>query len=170
VDTDLEIITGEGGCENVIPAYRRFAQLMVFWFNSPGGLPDVPLLYPPDYTPYDPDPMKDFMARLESATYVLQPSGRTFTFTARQLRHDLYPSTIGAVFGGSGQFPDAWNDLRALVMLPPLPPLRPGSYTVGVSVTFAGGWCDGTSDDISACLPAGTTFFYSREFTAVGGS
>ena len=167
--TDLEIITGEGGCDTVIAAHRRFAQLLVFWFNSPGGSPEVPLLYPPGYTPHDPDPMKDFLTRLKAASYVEQPSGRTFTFTARQLRHDFYPSTIGSVFGGSGQFPDAWNGLRTLVMLPPLPGLRPGSYSVGVSVTFAGGWCDGTSNDISTCLPAGTTFLYSREFTAVAG-
>jgi hypothetical protein len=153
----------------VIAAHRRFAELLVFWFNSPGGSPEVPLLYPPGYTPSNPDPLQDFMARLVSATYVVQPSGRSFTFTTNQLRHAFYPSTVGAVFGGSGQFPDAMNDLRAVVMLPPLSPLRPGAYSAGVSVTFADVWCDGTSDDISTCLPGGTTFMYSRDFTVVDG-
>lgn len=167
LDTDLEIITGEGGCDAVISAHRRFAQLLLQWFNSPGGSPGVPLLYPPGYTPSDPDPMQDFMARLESTTYVVQPSGRTFTFTARQLQHYFHPSTIGAIFGALGIFPVAWNDLRVLVMLPPLQALQPGSYSVSVSITFSDTWCDGTSDDPTTCLPAGTTFQGSRDFTAV---
>ena len=110
--------------------------------------------------------MRDFMERLVSATYVVQP-GRTFTFSAHKLAHDFYPSTVGAVFGGSGQFPDAWYDLRLVAILPPLSPLRPGAYSVGVSFTFSDLWCDGTSDDLATCIPAGTTFFYSRDFTAV---
>lgn len=52
-------------------------------------------------------------------------------------------------------------------MLPPLPPLLPGTYTVSASVTFSQAWCDGTSADPLTCLPAGTMLFYSRDFTTV---
>lgn len=165
--TDLEIITGDGGCDNLIAAHRRFAQLLVFWFNDVGGSAVVPLLYPPGYTPLNPDPLQDFLGRIVEFTYVLQPSGRTITYTAHQLRHHLYASTLGAVFGGSGQFPTEWSGLRAVAVLPSLPPLRPGDYSVTVSATFSQDFCDGTSDDPLTCLPAGTLAFYSREFTAV---
>jgi hypothetical protein len=165
--TDLEIITGEGGCDTQIAAHRRFAQLLVFFFNDPGGSAAVPLRYPPGYVPLDPDPVQDFLRRVPAFSYQLQPSGKTFTYTAQDLRHHLYPSTIGGIFGGSGQFPDEWNGLRTITVLPPLPPLQPGAYTVSVSVTFAQDWCDGTSDDPATCLPAGTLNLYSRDFTAV---
>lgn len=165
--TDIEIITGETGCDTEIAAHRHWAQLLVFWFNDPGGSEAVPLLYPPGYVPLDRDPMQDFLKRVESFTYVLQPSGRTFTYTTHHLKQHLYPASLVAVFGGSGQFPEAWNKLRTLTVLPPLPPLQPGAYTTSVSVTFSQAFCDGTSDDPAACLPAGTTPFYAREFTAV---
>lgn len=165
--TRLEIITGEGGCDAEIAAHRRYAQLLVFIFNDPGGSAAVPLRYPPGYVPLDPDPLRDFLRRLSSTTYVLEPSGHSITYTVHQLRHHLYPSTVGAVFGGSGQSPDEWNSLRTVTVLPPLPPLRPGAYTTSVSITFEQMWCDGTSDDPASCLPAGTLPIYSRDFTAV---
>lgn len=165
--TRLEIVTGEGGCDAEIAAHRRWGQLLVFFFNDPGGSAAVPLRYPPGYVPRGADPVQDFLHRLKAVTYLLQPSGRTVTYTAHHLRHHLYPSTIGAVFGGSGQFPDTWYGLRTITVLPPLLPLRPGSYTTSVSVDFDGGWCDGTSDDPLACLPAGTFDVYSRDFVAV---
>lgn len=165
--TKLEIVTGEGGCDAAIAAHRRWGQLLVFFFNDPGGSAAVPLRYPPGYVPRDPDPVQDFLRRLTAVTYVLQPSGHAVTYTAHHLRHHLYPSTVGAVFGGSGQFPDDWYGLRTVTVLPPLPPLRPGAYTTSVSVDFDGGWCDGTSDDPLSCLPAGTLPIYARDFVAV---
>jgi hypothetical protein len=163
--TDLEIVTGEGGCDAEIAGHRHFAQLLLFWFNAPGGTPEVPLLYPPGYTPHDPDPFLDFMARLDATTYVVRPSGRTFTFTAHELQRHIYMSTLGEVFGGSGLFPPVLDDLRAAVLLPPLSPLRPGSYSVDISITFDEEVCPGVSDDPSSCFPAGTTFMYTRDIT-----
>lgn len=168
--TRLEIITGEGGCDAQIAAHRRWGQLLVFFFNDPGGSAAVPLRYPPGYVPRGADPVQDFLRRLTAVSYELQPSGQTITYTAHQLRHHLYPSTIGAVFGGSGQFPEEWDGLRTITVLPPLPPLRPGDYTTSVSVNFDGGWCDGTSDDPLACLPAGAFSVYSRDFIAVASA
>lgn len=40
--TNLEIITGEGACDAQIAVQLRFAQLLVLWFNDPGGSAAVP--------------------------------------------------------------------------------------------------------------------------------
>ena len=153
--TDIRILTGPGGCDPIALERERFAPLLAFWFNDPGGSLAIPLLYPEGYAPSDPDPLRAFWSALRSTTYVVQPSGRSYTFTAAQLVRQSFPSTVGDLWGGSGFFADSWSGLRARVLLPLLPPLRAGEYTIDLAITFEEPWCDGT--DPLGCFPAGTT-------------
>jgi hypothetical protein len=169
LDTELQILTNIK-CTSV-PAHERFAPITVWWFNQPGGAPGVPLAYPAGYTPTSNVPARDYMPKVQSATYVVHPSGKSYTFSAKRLERYTHPATVRDLFGGSGQFPATWDNLPTETWLPPLPGLKAGQYTVDVSVTLSEVACDGTSTDFAlACLPAGTTSFGTFSVTVVDDS
>ncbi len=164
---DVQILAGF--C-TTITALQHYAVIMIVGFNSPEGLPGLPLVYPPDYTPWTDDPLLDFFAKLESVTYVVHPLGNSFTFSAKQLARYTYASTMGDVFAGAGFMPPEWYAMRARTLLPPLPPVRAGAHTVDLIISLAAPWCDGTSAVTNwepgmsgPCIPAGTNLLYSLD-------
>ncbi len=166
---DIQILAGF--CLT-ITAQQHYAPLTLFWFNSPEGSPGMPLVYPPDYAPLTDDPMLDFLAKLESTTYVVHPLGNSFTFSGKQLERYTHPSTFGDVFAGAGFVPDEMLPLRALTLLPKLPPLRAGPHTIDVYVTFSAQWCDGTGTAYTPgspgnCFAPGTTYMFPFDATFV---
>lgn len=58
----------------------------VLWItNTEDGIEGGPVLYPPGYTPRHKAPMNDFLHKLDSVRYVVQPSGAEFSFSASNI-------------------------------------------------------------------------------------
>jgi hypothetical protein len=107
---------------------------------------------PADYTPSAPTPLEDFISKVRSVTYVVDPGTkheRSYRFTAQNVMdvrtiHDFFPETG-----------PAWPTVLFLAKLPPLPP---GDHRLGTSIEMSARHCDGLgTDPVANCLGAGIT-------------
>jgi hypothetical protein len=117
---------------------------------------------PADYTPSAPTPLQDFISKVRSMTFVVDPGTkheRSYRFTAQDIMdvrtlHDFFPQTG----------PD-WPVALFLAKLPPAPV---GDHWVATSINMSARSCNGLGTDPAVnCLPAGITRLQVCPFTVV---
>jgi hypothetical protein len=117
---------------------------------------------PADYTPSAPTPREDFISKVRSMTFVVDPGTkreRSYRYTAQDIMdvrtiHDFFPVTG----------PD-WPIAFFLAKLPPLPP---GDHQVRGFIEMSARHCDGLGTDPAVnCLGAGITKITDCPFTVV---
>lgn len=115
---------------------------------------------PAGYTPSAPTPLEDFLSKVRSMTFTVDPgtaSERSYRFAAPDILdvrsvHDFLPSL---------------PDFPVVLFLAKLPPLRPGDHRVAFSIEMGNRHCDGLGTSSEHCLDAGTTTLGSCPFTVV---
>jgi hypothetical protein len=107
---------------------------------------------PADYTPAAPTPREDFLSKLRSVTFTVEPGTRqerSYRYAARDV---VDVRTV------SDFFPETGPDWPIALFLAKLPPLAPGDHHIAASLEMSARHCDGLGTDPAAhCLPAGTT-------------
>jgi hypothetical protein len=117
---------------------------------------------PADYTPSAPTPLEDFLSKVRSETFTVDPG------TARERSYRFAAQDILDVRTARDFFPMSAPDLAIALFLPKLPPLPPGDHRIAVSIEMSARHCDGLGT-VSGdnCLNAGTTRLGSCPFTVV---
>lgn len=120
---------------------------------------------PGDYTPAAATPAEDFMSKVRSISYVVDPGTRR----ARSYRFE--PKDVMTVGRDRDLFPVSGTDgLLSVCFLPKLPPLPAGDHALDAFVEMSARSCDGLGADESFnCLPAGTTRLCRIGFTVEQG-
>jgi hypothetical protein len=116
---------------------------------------------PADYAPSAPTPLRDFLSKVRSMIYVVDPGTageRSYRFAAQDIidvrtLHDFFPLTR----------PD-WPVALFLAKLPPLPP---GDHHLSTSIEMSARACNGLGSAPSNCLPARITRLQVCPFTVV---
>lgn len=133
--------------------------------NTEGGVADGPVLYPPGYTPRHKAPMNDFLHKLDSVRYVVQPGDLEFSFTASNIRRLV---TVRDLYQGSDEFTPPQMAWPAAALLGELPPLPPGTYSADIHFVMSDAHCDGQHADFAlSCLSPGDNFALTRDFVVV---
>jgi hypothetical protein len=131
--------------------------------NTKDGYAGHPVLYPPGYEPTFDAPIVDFIFKVQSVRYVVNPLGREYVIPANLIEELL---TVGDLYHGApdSEFtPDqyVWPSLSLLGRLPGLPP---GKYSVDVHFVMLETTCDGQTDDFDlSCLPPGDSLAVTRD-------
>ncbi|MDQ3899146.1 MAG: hypothetical protein M3319_01375, partial [Actinomycetota bacterium] len=116
---------------------------------------------PADYTPSASTPLQDFLSKVRSMTYVVDPgtkSEHSFRFAAEDI---MDVRTIRDFFPVHG--PD-WPTVLFLAKLPPLPP---GDHHLEADIQMTARHCDGLGTEPANCLRAGITRLTVCPFTVV---
>ena len=170
VNTAFMVPSDFGGAP--IPAGNWWTPIMGWGTNARGGLPGVPLAYPPGYVPaYPDDPMQDFISKIVKFTFIVDPGTRqerTYVYTDAA-KYEVF-MTI-ADFWGPGGLGDPLIDAGQWVTLvPSLHPLSVGAHELHFIWTLSASHCDGfggESIDPDApgghCFPAGDYAFIPRQ-------
>jgi hypothetical protein len=116
---------------------------------------------PADYAPSAPTPQEDFVSKVRSVTFVVDPRTkreRSYRFAAQDIMdvrtiHDFFPQT-------GPEWPIAF-------FLAKLPPLPSGDHHYGFAIEVSARTCDGLGTEPGNCLGAGTTFLGICPFTVV---
>jgi len=113
-------------------------------------------VYPPGYTPADPDPIDDFVTKLVAVKAVLDGGTlqeHTLVFAPSEaLRTDINAEQLEPGFWGA-PYPMA-------SMQPRLAPLGVGDHTFQLSIVLSALHCDGIAPNVDEnCLPAGEVPF-----------
>ena len=106
---------------------------------------------PPGYTPSAPTPAADYLSKLRTVTFVVDPG----TAQARSYRYRAQDVVV--VRNSQDFLPLSTPPLDLALALPKLPPVPPGDHRIAVDVEMSARHCDGLPAPIGACLPAGTT-------------
>jgi hypothetical protein len=135
----------------------------VLWItNTEDGIEGGPVLYPEGYTPRHKAPMNDFLHKLDSVRYVVQPGNQELSFRASQIEKRV---TVGDLYEGAPDFTAPQLVWPATALLGELPPLPPGTYSADIHFVMSDTHCDGqTSDFAQSCLPPGDSFTLTRSF------
>jgi hypothetical protein len=116
---------------------------------------------PADYTPSAPTPLEDFLSKVRSVTFTLDPGTaveRSYRFAASEV---LDVRTIRDFY------PVSDPPLPVALFLGKLPPLPPGDHRIAFSIEMSNRHCDGLGTAPGDCLNAGTTRLGSCPFTVV---
>ncbi len=117
---------------------------------------------PADYTPSAPTPLQDFISKVRSMTFVVDPgteNERSYRFTAQ----DVMDVRTARDF-----FPEDGPEWSIAFFLAKLPPLPPGDHRVGAFIEMSARHCDGLGTDPAFnCLGAGITKLTVCPFTVV---
>ena len=113
---------------------------------------------PADYVPSAPTPVADYLSKLRSVTFVVDPGtaqARSYRYRAQDVvvvgnLHDILPSSA--------------PPLPMVLLLPKLPPVAPGDHRLSISVELSARHCDGLDGPFAGCLPAGTTHLATCPF------
>lgn len=106
---------------------------------------------PAGYTPSAPTPLEDFVSKVRSVTYVVDPGTsheRSYRFAAQDV---MDVRTI------QDFFPEHGPDWPTALLLAKLPPLPPGKHRLATALEMSARHCDGLGTDPGNCLPAGIT-------------
>jgi hypothetical protein len=136
-----------GVCGDVIKAGEFYVPLGPGWLTMNTFWETVP----PDYTPSAPTPLEDFVSKVRSMIYVVDPGTnrqRTYRYIAQNIMdlhtlHDFFPKT--------------GSDWPVALFLPKLPPLPPGDHHLSTSIEMSARSCNGLGSAPSDCLAAGIT-------------
>ena len=116
---------------------------------------------PADYTPSASTPLEDFLSKVRSETFTVDPG------TARERSYRFAAQDILDVRTARDFFPLSAPDLAIALFLPKLPPLPLGDHRIAVSIEMSARHCDGLGTASENCLNAGTTRLGSCPFTVV---
>jgi len=117
---------------------------------------------PADYAPSAPTPLQDFLSKVRSMTFVVDPGTtheKSYTYRAQAILdvrtvHDFLP--------------ESGPDWPVALFLAKLPPLRPGNHRLQGIIEMAARHCDGLGTDPAVnCLGAGTTLLGVCPFTVM---
>lgn len=139
----------------------------VLWItNTEDGIEGGPVLYPPGYTPRDRAPTRDFVHKLESVRYIVQPGNQELSFRASKIEKGVI---VRDLFEGStGEFTPPQMAWPATALLGELPRLSPGIYSADIHFIMSDTHCDGQTDVFAdSCLPPGDSFMLTRHFIVV---
>jgi hypothetical protein len=120
---------------------------------------------PDDYTPAAATPVEDFLSKLISVTFVIDPG------TRRARSYRFRAQDVATVVRERDLFPLSGNDeLLFVSFLAKLPPLPPGDHTYDAFVEMSARSCDGLGiregePGLINCVPAGTTQICRVDFT-----
>jgi hypothetical protein len=107
---------------------------------------------PTDYTPSAPTPLQDFMSKVRSVIFVVDPG------TKQQHSYRYAAQDIMDVHSLSDYLPGIAPDWPQVVFLAKLPPLPPGEHEVQQLLEVSAPLCDGLGTIPGFnCLPAGIT-------------
>jgi hypothetical protein len=121
--------------------FPGFWWVNTFWEAVPAG-----------YTPSAPTPREDFVSKVRSVTFVVDPGSkqqRSYHYRAQDIMdvrtiHDFFPVT--------------GPDWPTVLFLAKLPPLSPGDHRLGTSIEMSARHCDGLgTNPVANCLAAGVT-------------
>jgi hypothetical protein len=141
---------------DAVPAGEFWAPFTAAW-NMNTSWQEVPA----DYTPSAPTPLEDFLSKVRSVTFTVDPgtaSERSYRFAAQDILDARTARDL---------FPISAPDLAIALFLPKLPPLPPGDHRVAFSIEMSARHCDGLGTASENCLNAGTTRLGSCPFTVV---
>ena len=116
---------------------------------------------PADYTPSAPTPLEDFLSKVRSETFTVDPG------TARERSYRFAAPDILDVRNARDFFPIEAPDIPIALFLAKLPPLPPGDHRIAVSIEMSARHCDGLGTASENCLNAGTTRLGSCPFTVM---
>lgn len=125
------------------------------WMMGPAWLE-----VPGDFVPSAPTPLEDFLAKVRSFTFTVDPG------TPRERSYRFQASDIVEVISLQDLFEEV-PDFPVAVFLGKLPPLAPGDHRVAYFIEMADRHCDGLGSGLENCLAAGTTRLGSCLFTVV---
>jgi hypothetical protein len=132
------------------------------YFNAPWSLNSSWEAVPADYTPSAPTPLQDFLAKVRSMTYVVDPG------TKRERSYRFAAQDIMDVRSIHDFFPETGPDWPVALFLANLPPLPPGDHRLGALIEMSARHCDGLGTDPAFnCVGAGITELGSCPFTVV---
>ena len=146
-----------GVCGDVIKAGEFYVPLGPGWLTMNTFWETVPA----DYTPSAPTPLEDFVSKVRSMIYVVDPGTKhehSYRFKAQDIidlhtLHDFFPQT--------------GPDWPVALFLPKLPPLPPGDHHLSTSIEMSARSCNGLGSASTDCLPAGITRLQVCPFTVV---
>jgi hypothetical protein len=117
---------------------------------------------PADYTPSAPTPLEDFVSKVRSMTFVVDPG------TERERSYGFAAQDILDVRTVRDLFPETGPDWPIAFFLAKLPPLPPGDHQLGAVIDMSARHCDGLGTGPAAhCLAAGVTKLGVCPFTVV---
>jgi hypothetical protein len=136
-----------GVCGDVIEAGEFYVPLGTGWLTMNTFWEAAPA----DYTPSATTPLEDFVSKVRSMIYVVDP-GTT------QERSYRYPAqNIMDLRTLRDFFPETGPDWPVALFLPKLPPLPPGDHHLSTSIEMSARSCNGLGTASTDCLPAGIT-------------
>jgi hypothetical protein len=146
-----------GACGDVIEAGEFYVPFGTGWLTMNTSWETVPA----DYTPSAPTPLQDFLSKVRSMIYIVDPGTsheRTYRYTAQNIidlhtLHDFFPQT--------------GSDWPVALFLPKLPPLPPRDHHLSTSIEMSARSCNGLGSASTDCLPAGITRLQVCPFTVV---
>ena len=145
-----------GFCD-VVQAGEFFA-----FFNAVWSMNTAWEAVPADYAPSAPTPLQDFVSKVRSLTFVVDPGTeheRSYRFAAQDI---MDVRTV------QDFFPETGPDWPLAFFLAKLPPLPPGDHLVGAFIEMSARHCDGLgTDPAGSCLGAGITKLTVCPFTVV---
>lgn len=151
-----EYLLVPGACDAVPTGEFWVPLTSSIWRMSPSWV-EVPA----DYTPSAPTPLEDFLSKVRSMTFTVDPG------TARERSYRFAASDILEVGNARDVFPLSAPDFPEALFLAKLPPLPPGDHRVAFSIEMGNRHCDGLGAASENCLNAGTTRLGSCPFTVV---
>lgn len=114
---------------------------------------------PADYTPSAPTPLQDFISKVRSVTFVVDPG------TKRERSYRYAAQDIMDVRSLRELLPLTGPDWPQVLFLAKLPPLPPGEHRVRQSIEMSARHCDGLGTVPGFnCLPAGITILTTCPF------
>ena len=136
-----------GECGDVIGAGEFYVPLGPGWLTMNSFWETVPA----DYTPSAPTPLEDFVSKVRSMIYVVDPG-------TKQERSYRYPAqSVMDLRTVHDFFPETGPDWPVALFLPKLPPLPPGDHRLSTSIEMSARSCNGLGSASTDCLPAGIT-------------
>jgi hypothetical protein len=150
------LLVPDGGCDAVPEG-----EFWIDFIPSSVGMSPSWEEVPADYTPSAPTPLEDFLSKVRSVTYTVDPgtaSERSYRFAAQDVLD---------VRNARDLFPIEAPDIPVVFFLAKLPPLPPGDHRVAGFIEMSDRWCDGLGTAAGNCLNAGTTRELVCRFTVV---
>jgi hypothetical protein len=150
------LLVPDGGCD-AVPEGEFWIDFTPSWVVMSPSWVEIPA----DYTPSAPTPLEDFLSKVRSVTYTVDPG------TARERSYRFAAQDVLDVRNVRDFFPISGPDLPVALFLAKLPPLSPGDHRVRGFIEMSGRWCDGLGTAAGHCLNAGTTRELLCRFTVV---
>jgi hypothetical protein len=146
-----------GACD-AVPAGEFWVPLTASWTMNTSW-EEVPA----DYTPSAPTPLEDFLSKVRSTTFTVDPG------TARERSYGFAAPDVLDVRTARDFLPMPVPDLPIALFLAKLPPLPPGDHRIAFSIEMRNRHCDGLGTASENCLNAARRIGGARAFDDLRG-